>query len=174
MKMMQTYDNIVDFINSFISALCPNAVAAFKVDVVKNGRNRFFFGCMPDKVTFYKLRYNYHDKQLSYYNTGNIGTFGKIDKLFINKYPRLMLRPGFIALDELADEFGFCKEELARIVFTGLNDIIDLYNKSHKISFFLTDDFMNVKLATPYVDSIEELIIWADVKVEGMPQHHAR
>lgn len=151
----------------FISALCPNAVAAFKVDIVKNGRNYFFLGCMPDKDTFYRLWYAYND------NIGNIGTFGKIDKLFISKYPRLMLRPGFIALDELADEFGLCKEELARIIFKGLNDIINLY-KSHKISFFLTDDFMNVRLATPYVDSIEELMIWADVKVEGMPQHHTR
>lgn len=171
--MMQTYDNIIDFINSFISALCPNAVAAFKVDIVKNGRNRFFFGCMPDKNTFYELRYNYPDKRLSY--DGNIGTFGKIDKLFINKYPRLMLRPGLIALDELADEFGFCKEELARIIFKELNDIIVLYNKTmHKISFFLTDDFMNVRLATPHVDSIEELMIWADIEVEAMPQHHTR
>ena len=86
-----------------------------------------------------------------------------------------MLRPGLIALDELADEFGFRKEELARIIFKGLNDIIVLYNKTmHKISFFLTDDFMNVRLATPYVDSIEELMIWADIEVEGMPHHHAR
>lgn len=172
-KKKYTPEEMLHFVYAFTSAFDPNAIPAFSVEASKT-KNFYFFRIKTSNGDQYVLF------PVSTY-VENMGTIGAIERIFKTKHPRIMLRSQDITFDELVNEFGLDKYELAEAVFKHFKRTIDRFIKHaswthHATMHFKTgpdnatwrlhanDDSLckNLKKTSP-VSSIDELIVWADL-----------
>ena len=165
-----SFEEMKRFIYSFAEALVPGGKPVFSV-YTSRVKNRYFFRVKTKDGLLYGLSYtDWHE---------DIGTFGKIDALFKEANPKIMLRPQVISIEELVYEFNIDMKKLFEVIFKKIkraiaDGIIRRYGSSDKMHFNVELDTLarhNWSITipeqlepTPDVSSIDELIIWADLK----------
>ena len=167
------------FIYALAEALVPGGEPAFYVNATSS-KNRFFFRVKDASNNFYYLSYNrWRD---------DLGTFGSVDALFKETNPRIMLREQVVSIEELVNEFNLDEKKLVRAVFNRIDKAVKdaiktNFGDSSKMQFTAQEDLTPNKIAnrlavckdddaksestpesTPEVSSIDELIVWADLK----------
>ena len=173
-----SFEEMKRFIYAFAAAVVPAGKPVFYVNATSK-KNRFFFRVKPErKDCLYYLSY-------SRWND-DIGSFGKVDSLFREANPRIMLREQIVSLEELVNEFKLDEKKLVNAVFSkvnsAMNDSLKYRYPSNKMHFTVKYDSHSTKLfnvplgqqyacsdfecnvKTPDVSSIDELIVWADLK----------
>lgn len=170
-------EDMKKFIYSFAEALSPGGKPVFYVNTTRC-KNRFFFRVKTKDNWLYGLSYTkWHD---------DIGTFGKIDSLFKEANPKIMLCPQMISIEELVHEFNIDLNRLIEAIFKKIKTAIsygirchsDISNKMHfivELDSFASKNYngknynaYNAEIpvhleSTPDVSSIEELMVWADL-----------
>ena len=165
-----SFEEMKRFIYSFAEALSPGGKPVFSVNASRV-KNRYFFRVKTKDGLLYGLSYtNWHE---------DIGTFGKIDSLFKEANPKIMLRPQIISIEELVYEFNIDMKKLVEVIFKKIKRAIAdgircRYGASDKMHFNVELDSLarhswRITIPeqlepTPDVSSIEELIVWADLK----------
>ena len=166
-----SFEEMKRFIYSFAEAVSPGGKPVFYVDTTRV-KNRYFFRVKTKDNLLYGLS---SSRWMS-----DIGTFGKIDTLFKEANPKIMLRPQVISLEELVYEFNIDMKKLVEAIFKRIqkamsDDIKCNYNSSGTMRFSFVLDSLSKRNSdieyapfqigsTSDVSSIDELMIWADLK----------
>ena len=173
-----SFEEMKRFIYAFAAAVVPAGKPVFYVNATSK-KNRFFFRVKPEsKDCLYYLSYNRWND--------DIGSFGKVDSLFRKTNPRIMLREQIVSLEELVNEFKLDEKKLVNVVFSrinqAINDALKCVYPNNKMHFTVKYDnhsthMFNIPLGqqyacsdfecnvkTPDVTTIDELIVWADLK----------
>ena len=162
------------FIYAFAVAVVPAGKPVFYVNATSL-KNRFFFRVKTADNKFYYLSYNKWGD--------DIGSFGKIDSFFKEANPRIMLREQIVSLEELVSEFHLDERKLVNAVFSRINRAVSdaikcNYGAATTMRFNVLFDTVVDRLIdrrphefekyseyrTPEVSSIDELMVWADLK----------
>lgn len=165
-----SFEEMKRFIYAFAKAIAPDGKPVFFVDVTRM-KNRFFFRVKTKDNELYGLSYNRWND--------DVGTFGKIDSLFKKANPKTMLRQQVISVEELVYEFNIDMKKLVEVIFKRIKQAISdgiksNYGSSSKMHFNFEYDYrlshsshpeapLHLE-STPDVSSIDELMIWADLK----------
>ena len=169
-----SFEEMKRFIYAFAAAVVPAGKPVFYVNAISK-KNRFFFRVKDASNNFYYLSYN------RWYD--NIGSIGKVDSLFKKANPCIMLREQIVSLEELVSEFHLDERKLANAVFSRINRAVSDVIKCNypdaaatmrfNVQFdAVADRLINRSLhecekheyKTPEVSSIDELMVWADLK----------
>ena len=168
-----SFEEMKRFIYSFAGAVVPVGKPVFYVNATSR-KNRFFFRVKAADNTFYYLSYNRWND--------DIGSFGKVDSIFRTANPRIMLREQIVSLEELVSEFHLDERKLVNVVFSRINQAVSdaikcNYGAATTMRFnvlfdSVADRLINRQLheceryeyKTPEVSSIDELMVWADLK----------
>lgn len=177
-----SFEEMKRFIYAFAEAVVPDGKPVFYVNATSK-KNRFFFRVKPERKHYlYYLSYSRW--------SDDIGSFGKVDSLFKEANPRIMLREQIVSLEELVNEFKLDEKKLVNAVFSKVNHAMNDALKykypnnypNNKMHFTVRYDSASARLfnvplgqhyacsdfecnvKTPDVASIDELIVWADLK----------
>lgn len=168
-----SFEEMKRFIYAFAAAVVPAGKPVFYVNATSL-KNRFFFRVKTADNKFYRLSYNRWDD--------DIGSFGKVDSLFKEANPRIMLREQIVSFDELINEFHLDERKLVNAVFSRINRAVSdaikcNYDAATTMRFNVQFDtvadrlidrrlheFEKYSYKTPEVSSIDELMVWADLK----------
>lgn len=170
-----SFEEMKQFIYAFAAAVVPAGKPVFYVNATSL-KNRFFFRVKDTSNNFYSVSYN------RWYD--DIGSFGKVDSLFKEANPRIMLREQIVSLEELVSEFHLNERKLVNAVFSRINRAVSDAIKCNYPGTASTmrftvlfdtvvDRLINKQLheckkyngcKTPEVSSIDELMVWADLK----------
>ena len=169
-----SFEEMKQFIYAFAAAVVPAGKPVFYVNATRC-KNRFFFRVKDTSNNiYYYLSYNRWND--------DFGSFGKIESLFKEANPRIMLREQIVSLEELVSEFHLDERKLVSAVFSKINRAV---SDSIKCNYVATTMRFNVlfdiiadrltnrqrhecekhsECRTPEVSSIDELMVWADLK----------
>lgn len=170
-----SFEEMKRFIYAFAAAVVPAGKPVFYVNATSL-KNRFFFRVKDASNNFYYLSYNRWND--------DFGSFGKVDSLFKKANPRVMLREQIVSLEELVSEFHLDERKLVNVVFSKINRAVSDSIKCNypgaaatmrfNVLFdIVADRLVNRQLhelkeylvyKTPEVSSIDELMVWADLK----------
>lgn len=172
-----SFEEMKQFIYAFAAAVVPAGKPVFYVNATSR-KNRFFFRVKDTSNNFYCLSYNRWND--------DIGSFGKVDSLFKKTNPRIMLREQIVSLEELVSEFHLDERKLVNAVFSRISRAVSdsikcNYGTAATMRFNILFDIVADRLTngqphecekcerydaykTPEVSSIDELMVWADLK----------
>lgn len=170
-----SFEEMKQFIYAFAAAVVPAGKPVFYVNATSL-KNRFFFRVKDTSNNFYYLSYNQWND--------DIGSFGKVDSLFKEANPRIMLREQIVSFDELINEFHLDERKLVNAVFSRINRAVSDAIKCNypgaatTMRFTVLFDTIADRLTNrqphkcekyseckiPEVSSIDELMVWADLK----------
>ena len=168
-----SFEEMKQFIYAFAAAVVPAGKPVFYVNATSL-KNRFFFRVKDTRNNFYYLSYNQW--------SDDIGSFGKVDSLFKKANPRVMLREQIVSLEELVSEFHLDERKLVNFVFSRINRAVSdamkcNYSRATTMRFNVLFDTTADRLINrqphecekyeckmPEVSSIDELMVWADLK----------
>lgn len=169
-----SFEEMKQFIYAFAAAVVPAGKPVFYVNATSR-KNRFFFRVKDASNSYYRLSYNRWND--------DIGSFGKVDSLFKEANPRIMLREQIVSFEELASEFHLDERKLVNAVFSRINRAVSdaikcNYGTAATMRFNVLFDTVADRLVnrplhelkkyseckTPDVSSIDELMVWADLK----------
>lgn len=170
-----SFEEMKRFIYAFAAAVVPAGKPVFYVNATSL-KNRFFFRVKDtNNNIYYYLSYNRWND--------DFGSFGKVDSLFKEANPRIMLREQIVSFEELVSEFHLDEKKLVNAVFSRINRAVSDSIKcnypgaSATMRFNVLFDIIADRLTnrqphecekyeykTPEVSSIDELMVWADLK----------